>query len=147
MRGNWSAYTASQSTSATSSSSVNGFGTASRTVMTVYTRRSRDCHSRPEDISWRVLQRDRWLERVPRPADVIASAVRYGPKAAARSIDRQEHVMGKDRTTRDYIRPGTEERGRLREDFKFNDADGNEQLTLSEFMRFMAELDPDMSEE
>lgn len=53
----------------------------------------------------------------------------------------------KDRTTRDYIRPGTEERGRLREDFRFNDADGNEQLSLSEFVRFMAELDPDMSEE
>jgi len=55
--------------------------------------------------------------------------------------------MGKDRTTRDYIRPGTEERGRQREDFKFNDSDGNDQLTLDEFMRFMAELDPEMSEE
>jgi Ca2+-binding EF-hand superfamily protein len=55
--------------------------------------------------------------------------------------------MGKDRTTRDYIRPGTEERGRQREDFRFNDSDGNDQLTLDEFMRFMAELDPEMSEE
>jgi Ca2+-binding EF-hand superfamily protein len=56
-------------------------------------------------------------------------------------------MAGKDRTTRDYIRPGTEEKGRLREDFRFNDPDGNNQLTLSEFMRFMAELDPEMSEE
>jgi Ca2+-binding EF-hand superfamily protein len=53
----------------------------------------------------------------------------------------------KDRTVRDYIKPGSEERGRLREDFRFNDADGNEQLSLSEFMRFMTELDPEMSEE
>jgi Ca2+-binding EF-hand superfamily protein len=56
-------------------------------------------------------------------------------------------MAGKDRTTRDYIRPGTEEKGRLREDFSFNDPDGNNQLTLDEFMRFMAELDPEMSEE
>jgi Ca2+-binding EF-hand superfamily protein len=56
-------------------------------------------------------------------------------------------MASKDRTTRDYIRPGTEEQGRLREDFSFADVDGNEQLTLTEFVRFMAQLDPDMSEE
>jgi Ca2+-binding EF-hand superfamily protein len=53
----------------------------------------------------------------------------------------------KDRTQRDYIRPGTEEKGQLRETFGFNDTDGSGQLTLSEFMRFMADFDPDMSEE
>jgi len=53
----------------------------------------------------------------------------------------------KDRTQRDYIQPGTEEQGQLRDSFGFNDTDGSGQLTLSEFMRFMADFDSEMSEE
>ena len=51
----------------------------------------------------------------------------------------------KDRTTLDYLRPGTEERVRARENFRLTDADGNQQITFAEFASFMTELDPDMS--
>ena len=53
----------------------------------------------------------------------------------------------KDRTARDYIHPGTEERGRLREDFNFNDLNHDGMLTLGEFIRFMSKLDPQISPE
>lgn len=53
----------------------------------------------------------------------------------------------KDRTVRDYIRPGTEEEGSLRETFRFNDTSHTGELTHSEFMTFMADFDPEMSEE
>ena len=53
----------------------------------------------------------------------------------------------KDRTTLDYLKPGAEERIRSRADFDFNDRDGDHQLTLSEFLQFMANLDSEMSAE
>ena len=53
----------------------------------------------------------------------------------------------KDRTTLDYLKPGAEERIRSRADFDFNDRDGDHQLTLSEFLQFMVNLDPEMTVE
>jgi calmodulin len=53
----------------------------------------------------------------------------------------------KDRTTLDYLKPGAEERIRSRADFDFNDRDGDHRLTLSEFLQFMANLDPEMTAE
>ena len=53
----------------------------------------------------------------------------------------------KDRTTLDYIRPGAEQRGRLREDFDFNDVNRDGRLTLSEFIRFMESVDENMTAE
>jgi len=53
----------------------------------------------------------------------------------------------RDRTTLDYVRPGAEERGRLREDFDFNDLNHDGRLTLGEFIRFMRNLDEDMTAE
>ena len=54
-------------------------------------------------------------------------------------------MADRDRTTLDYIRPGSEERGRLREDFDFNDANKDGLLSLGEFIRFMTTLDEDMT--
>jgi calmodulin len=54
-------------------------------------------------------------------------------------------MANRDRTTLDYVRPGSEERARLREDFDFNDANKDGKITLGEFIRFMHTLDPDMS--
>lgn len=51
----------------------------------------------------------------------------------------------KDRTTLDYLRPGTEERVKARESFRITDVDGNKRITLAEFTTFMADLDPGMS--
>ena len=51
----------------------------------------------------------------------------------------------KDRTTLDYVRPGAEERGRLREAFDFNDANKDGRLTLGEFIRFMESVDENMT--
>ncbi len=51
----------------------------------------------------------------------------------------------RDRTTLDYVRPGSEERGRLREDFDFNDLNHDGRLTLGEFIRFMRNVDEDMT--
>jgi calmodulin len=51
----------------------------------------------------------------------------------------------KDRTTLDYLRPGTEERVKARENFRLTDADGNQQITFAEFTAFMADLDPEMT--
>lgn len=53
----------------------------------------------------------------------------------------------RDRTTLDYVRPGSEERGRLREDFDFNDANKDGNITLGEFIRFMKTLDPEITTE
>lgn len=51
----------------------------------------------------------------------------------------------KDRTTLDYVRPGSEERGRLRETFDFNDVNRDGRLTLGEFIRFMETVDENIS--
>ena len=53
----------------------------------------------------------------------------------------------KDRTTLDYMRPGAEERGRLREDFDFNDLNKDGRLTLGEFIRFMETVDENVTAE
>jgi calmodulin len=53
----------------------------------------------------------------------------------------------RDRTTLDYIRPGSEERGRLREDFDYNDLNKDGHLTLGEFIRFMRNADEDITAE
>lgn len=51
----------------------------------------------------------------------------------------------KDRTTLDYVRPGAEERGQLRETFDFNDVNKDGRLTLGEFIRFMESVDESVS--
>jgi len=56
-------------------------------------------------------------------------------------------MADRDRTTLDYVRPGSEERGRLREDFDFNDANKDGTITLGEFVRFMQNLDPEITAE
>ena len=56
-------------------------------------------------------------------------------------------MANKDRTTLDYVRPGSEDRGRLREDFDFNDLNSDGRLTLGEFIRYMRNLDEDMTSE
>ncbi|HEU4529632.1 MAG TPA: EF-hand domain-containing protein [Steroidobacteraceae bacterium] len=56
-------------------------------------------------------------------------------------------MTNKDRTIRDYIHPGKEEEGKLRETFRYNDPDNTGELTREEFMRFMTDFDPEMSEE
>jgi calmodulin len=53
----------------------------------------------------------------------------------------------KDRTTLDYVRPGSEERGRLRESFDANDLNRDGRLTLGEFIRFMQALDENLTSE
>ncbi len=53
----------------------------------------------------------------------------------------------RDRTTLDYVRPGAEERARLREDFDFNDLNHDGRLTLGEFIRFMRNVDENMTAE
>jgi calmodulin len=51
----------------------------------------------------------------------------------------------KDRTTLDYVQPGAEERGRLRETFDFNDVNRDGRLTLGEFIRFMQSVDENLT--
>jgi Ca2+-binding EF-hand superfamily protein len=51
----------------------------------------------------------------------------------------------KDRTTLDYVRPGAEERGRVRETFDFNDINKDGRLTLGEFIRFMESVDENVT--
>lgn len=53
----------------------------------------------------------------------------------------------KDRTTLDYVRPGAEERGRLRESFDANDLNRDGRLSLGEFIRFMQALDGNLTSE
>lgn len=52
-----------------------------------------------------------------------------------------------DRTVRDYIRPGSEQRARLREDFDFNDSNKDGRITLGEFVRFMSALEAGVTAE
>ena len=56
-------------------------------------------------------------------------------------------MPNKDRTTLDYVRPGSEQRARLREDFDFNDQNKDGRLTLGEFIRFMNGADENMTAE
>ncbi|MGH8137635.1 MAG: EF-hand domain-containing protein [Steroidobacteraceae bacterium] len=53
----------------------------------------------------------------------------------------------RDRTTLDYVKPGAEQRGRLREDFDFNDLNKDGRLTLGEFIRFMQSMDENLTSE
>jgi EF-hand domain pair len=53
----------------------------------------------------------------------------------------------RDRTTLDYIKPGAENVGRLREDFDFNDLNKDGRLTLGEFIRYMQSVDENMTAE
>ncbi len=53
----------------------------------------------------------------------------------------------RDRTILDYVSPGAEERGRLREDFDYNDLNKDGRLTLGEFIRYMETLDENMTAE
>jgi calmodulin len=53
----------------------------------------------------------------------------------------------RDRTTSDYVRPGAEQRGRLRQDFEFNDLNRDGRLTLGEFIRFMGQVDENITTE
>jgi calmodulin len=52
-----------------------------------------------------------------------------------------------DRTTSGYVRPSSEQRARLREDFDLNDLNRNGWLTLGEFIRFMENVDEDATAE
>jgi Ca2+-binding EF-hand superfamily protein len=56
-------------------------------------------------------------------------------------------MADRDRTTLDYVRPGSEQRGRLREDFDFNDLNKDGKLTLGEFIRFMEAADENVTAE
>ena len=56
-------------------------------------------------------------------------------------------MADRDRTTLDYIKPGAEQRGRLREDFDFNDLNKDGRLTLGEFIRFMESVDEHITAE
>jgi Ca2+-binding EF-hand superfamily protein len=53
----------------------------------------------------------------------------------------------RDRTTLDYVQPGAEERGRLREDFDAHDLNRDGLLTLGEFIRYMRGVDENMTTE
>ncbi len=56
-------------------------------------------------------------------------------------------MADRDRTTLDYVRPGAEERGRLHEDFDYNDLNKDGRLTLGEFIRYMKNLDAEVTSE
>jgi Ca2+-binding EF-hand superfamily protein len=56
-------------------------------------------------------------------------------------------MADRDRTTLDYVSPGAEDRGRMREDFDFNDQNKDGMLSLGEFIRFMKTLDDEISTE
>jgi Ca2+-binding EF-hand superfamily protein len=53
----------------------------------------------------------------------------------------------RDRTTLNSVRPGSRLRGRLREGFDFNDLNRDGRLTRGEFLRFMGQVDQDMTTE
>src|SRR6185437_7180332 len=76
----------------------------------------------------------------PRPA---AAPRRDGLKIAA--LLHMSQRTHKDRTTLDYVRPGAEDRGRLRETFDFNDLNRDGRLTLGEFIRFMESVDENVT--
>jgi Ca2+-binding EF-hand superfamily protein len=52
-----------------------------------------------------------------------------------------------DRTPSDYVRPGIEHHGRMREDFDASDLNRDGRLTLGEFIRFMEKVDEDITTE
>lgn len=52
-----------------------------------------------------------------------------------------------DRTTLNSVQPGSGRRGRLREGFDSNDLNRDGRLTLGEFLRFMGQVNEDMSTE
>jgi len=56
-------------------------------------------------------------------------------------------MANKDRTTLDYVKPGAEERGRLREDFDYNDLNKDGHLTLGEFIHYMKSVDEEITAE
>jgi Ca2+-binding EF-hand superfamily protein len=56
-------------------------------------------------------------------------------------------MRDRDRTTLDYVKPGAEEHGRLREDFDANDLNHDGRMTLGEFIRFMEGLDENLTGE
>jgi Ca2+-binding EF-hand superfamily protein len=56
-------------------------------------------------------------------------------------------MRDRDRTTLDYVKPGAEEHGRLREDFDANDLNHDGRMTLGEFIRFMEGLDENLTAE
>ncbi len=56
-------------------------------------------------------------------------------------------MADRDRTTLDYVRPGAEDHGRLREDFDYNDLNKDGRLTLGEFIRYMKNVDEDVTSE
>ncbi len=56
-------------------------------------------------------------------------------------------MRDRDRTTLDYVKPGAEEHGRLREDFDANDLNHDGRLSLGEFIRFMENADENISAE
>ena len=56
-------------------------------------------------------------------------------------------MADRDRTTLDYVKPGAEERGRLRESFDSFDLNHDGRLTLGEFIRFMEDLDENLTAE
>ncbi len=56
-------------------------------------------------------------------------------------------MAARDRTTLDYVRPGSEDRGRLREDFDYNDRNKDGRLSLGEFMLYMQSVDEEITSE
>jgi calmodulin len=52
-----------------------------------------------------------------------------------------------DRTVRDYLHPGAEERARLREDFKAHDANKDGKISFGEFVRLMSGLEAGLTTE
>lgn len=53
----------------------------------------------------------------------------------------------RDPRTLDNVRPGAEQRRRLREEFDFNDLNRDGRLTLGEFIRLMRNTDEEMTAE
>jgi Ca2+-binding EF-hand superfamily protein len=56
-------------------------------------------------------------------------------------------MADRDRTTLDYVKPGAEAQGRLREDFDYNDLNKDGRLTLGEFIHFMKSVDENITSE
>ena len=56
-------------------------------------------------------------------------------------------MSDRDRTTLDYVQPGAEARGSLRESFDYNDLNRDGRLTLGEFLRFMEAVDENITAE
>ena len=56
-------------------------------------------------------------------------------------------MSDRDRTTLDYVHPGAEMRGSLRESFDYNDLNRDGRLTPGEFIRFMEAVDENVTAE